>query len=58
MLFTDLKIGSQQKMELIRENFRAMIYYAFQRGLSRQECIDQRISIFGDGASSYVTVKR
>ena len=45
-------------MELIRENFPAMIYYDFRRGLSRQECIDQRISTFGDEASSYATVKR
>ena len=45
-------------MELIRENFRAMIYYDFRRGLSRQECIDQFISTFGDETSSYATVKR
>ena len=30
------------------ENFRAMIYYDFRRGLSKQECIDQLISTFGD----------
>ena len=40
-------------MELTRENFRAMIYYNFRRGLSR----DQLISIFGDKAPSYATVK-
>ena len=45
-------------MELTRENFRAMIYYDFRRGLSRQECIDQLISSFVDKASSYATVKR
>ena len=45
-------------MELIRENFPAMIYYDFRRGLSRQECIDQLISTFGDEAPSYATVKR
>ena len=44
-------------MELTRENFRAMIYYDFGRGLSRQECIDQLISIFGDEVPSYATVK-
>ena len=27
-------------MELTRENFRAMIYYDFRRGFSRQECIN------------------
>ena len=34
-----------------------MIYYEFRRGLSRQECIDQLISIFDDEAPSYATVK-
>ena len=45
-------------MELTRENLRAMIYYDFRRGLSRQECIDQLISTFIDEVLSYVTVKR
>ncbi|KYQ48359.1 Histone-lysine N-methyltransferase SETMAR [Trachymyrmex zeteki] len=45
-------------MELTRENFRAMIYYDFRRGLSRQECIDQFTSTFGDKAPSFATVKR
>ena len=45
-------------MELTRENFRAMIYYDFRRGLSRQECIDQLTSTFGDEAPSFATVKR
>ena len=45
-------------MELTSEYFRAMIYYDFGRRLSKQECIDQLISTFGDGASSYATVKR
>ena len=29
----------------------------FRRGLSRQECIDQLISTYGDEAPSYATVK-
>ena len=45
-------------MELTRENFRLMIYYDFRRGLSRQECIDQLVSTFGDEAPSYATMKR
>lgn len=45
-------------MELTRENFRAMIYYDFRRGLSRQECIDQLTFTFGDKAPSFATVKR
>ena len=35
-----------------------MIYYNFQRGLSRQECIHQLISTFGDKTPFYATVKR
>ena len=35
-----------------------MIYYDFRRELSRQECIDQLISIFVNEAPSYATVKR
>ena len=58
VVLSDLKIVSQQKMELTRENFCAMIYYDIQRGLSRPECIHQLISTFGDEAPSYVTVKR
>ena len=45
-------------MGLALENFRAMSYYDFRRGLLRQECIDQLISTFGDEAPSYATVKR
>lgn len=45
-------------MELTREHFRAMIFYDFRRGLSRQECIDQLSSTFGDEAPSFATVKR
>lgn len=45
-------------MELTREHFRAMIFYDFRRGLSRQECIDQLTSTFGDEAPSLATVKR
>ena len=44
-------------MELTRENFCAIIYYDFWRGLSRQECIDQLIFTFGDEAPSYAIVK-
>ena len=34
------------------------IFYDFRRGLSRQECIDQSTSTFGDAAPSLTTVKR
>jgi len=43
-------------MELIRENFRAMIYYNFWHGLSQQQCIDQLTSIFDDKALSKTTI--
>lgn len=45
-------------MDLSRENFRAMIYYDFRRGLTRQQCTDQLNSTFGDEAPSFATVKR
>jgi len=45
-------------MELSRKNVRAMIYYDFRRGLTRQQCIDQLNSTFGEEAPSFATVKR
>ncbi|GBP81853.1 hypothetical protein EVAR_59748_1 [Eumeta japonica] len=42
-------------MDLKSENFRAMIYYDFQRGLSQKQCIDQLTSTFGDIAPSNTT---
>lgn len=44
-------------MELTREHFRAIIFHNFRRGLSRQECIDELSSLYGDEAPSYSTVK-
>ena len=44
-------------MTFRREHFRAIIFYNFRRGLSRQECIDEFKSLFGDKAPSYSTVK-
>ncbi|KAL7739826.1 hypothetical protein ACLKA6_003268 [Drosophila palustris] len=44
-------------MELTREHFRAIIFHNFRRGLSRQECIDELKSLYGDQAPSYSTVK-
>ena len=52
------RLRDNNKMELTREHFRAMIFYDFRRGLSRQECIDQLTSTFGDEAPSFATVKR
>lgn len=43
-------------MDLTRENFRAMIYYDFRRGLTQKQCIDQLTSTFGDEAPSKTTV--
>ena len=45
-------------MELTRENFRAMIYYDFRRGLTQEQCINQLNSTFGDEAPSTPTVYR
>ena len=44
-------------MELTREHFRAIIFHNFRGGLSRQECIDELKSLYGDEAPSYSTVK-
>ena len=44
-------------MELIRKDFRAIIFHNFRRGLSRQECIDELKSLFGDKTPFYSTVK-
>jgi [histone H3]-lysine36 N-dimethyltransferase SETMAR len=44
-------------MELTREHFRAIIFHNFRRGLSRQQCIDELKSLYGDQAPSFSTVK-
>ena len=44
-------------MKLTRKHFRAIIFHSFWRGLSRQECIDELQSLFGNKAPSYSTVK-
>ena len=44
-------------MELTREHYLSIIFHKFRRGLSRQECIDELKSLYGDEASSYSTVK-
>lgn len=44
-------------MKLNREHFRTIIFYNFRRQLTRQECIDELISFYGDQASSYSTGK-
>ncbi|GBP31649.1 hypothetical protein EVAR_84095_1 [Eumeta japonica] len=43
-------------MDLTRENFRALIYYHFRRGLTQKQCINQLTSTFGDEASSKTIV--
>ncbi|CAK9796110.1 hypothetical protein ANTQUA_LOCUS621 [Anthophora quadrimaculata] len=43
-------------MELTHENFRAMIYYDFRRGLSQQQYINQFTSTFDDEAPSKTTI--
>ena len=59
VLFTvTLKIHFAQKMVLSREHFRAIIFVNFRRGLTQQQCIDERNSIFGDEAPSRTNVYR
>ena len=45
-------------MELIREHFRAMIFYDFKVGLSESQCVDRLQSAFRDSAPSRATVFR
>ena len=52
------KINLAQKMELNRENFRAIIFYNFRRGLTQQQCIDEFNSIFRDEAPLRTSVYR
>ena len=57
MLFTVTnKIHRARKMELNREHFRAIILYNFRRGLTQQQCIDELNLIFGNDASSRISV--
>ena len=44
-------------MELKREHFRARIFYNFQRGLPRQECIDELEFLYDDDVPSCSTMK-
>ncbi|CAH1987924.1 unnamed protein product [Acanthoscelides obtectus] len=45
-------------MELDREHFRAIIYYNFQRQLSKQECLAELLSVFGNKAPHQSTISR
>lgn len=45
-------------MELSHENFRAMIFYDFRCGLTRQGCVTKLQETFGDEAPSRATVYR
>ena len=45
-------------MEYNRENFRAIIFYNFRRGLTQQQCIDELKSVFDDKAPSKTRVYR
>ncbi|CAH2014018.1 unnamed protein product [Acanthoscelides obtectus] len=45
-------------MELNRENFRAIIYYNFQRQLLQQECLAELLSVFGNEAPHQSTTLR
>ncbi|CAH1997966.1 unnamed protein product [Acanthoscelides obtectus] len=46
------------KIELNRENFRAIIYYNFQTQLSQQECLAELLSVFGNEAPHQSTISR
>lgn len=46
------------KMELTRENFRAIIYHNFRRGLSPDECRNELVTIYEIEAPSQTTIYR
>ena len=58
VVYSNLRDSSRPKMELNREDFRAIIFYNFRRGLTQQQCIDELNSIFGDEAPSRTSVYR
>lgn len=43
-------------MEISHENFRAMIFYDFRKGLTQQHCFESLHSTFGNEAPSKATV--
>lgn len=43
-------------MKLNREHFRALIFYDYRKGLTKQQCANQLHSIFGDEAPSLRSV--
>ena len=45
-------------MEPERRNFRAIIYYDFNRGLAQEECLKQFVEAFSDAALSGATFVR
>ncbi|GFR21696.1 putative mariner transposase [Trichonephila clavata] len=44
-------------MELICEQFRAIVFQNFRGGLSRQDCFKELNSLYSDKTASYTTVK-
>ena len=48
-----LKIHLDQKIDLTREYFRAIILHNFQCELSRQDCIDTHNSVYGNVEAMY-----
>lgn len=47
-----------KKMEISKENYRAMILFCFKDGLPRQKCAEKLHQYFGEGAPSLSTVQR
>ena len=45
-------------MKLTPENFRKIIFYNFQRGLTQQRCLAKHVSVFGDEAPCKSSIKR
>ena len=43
-------------MDLLRHNFRAMIYYDFKKALNVDQCRESLVRVFGDSATSRATI--
>lgn len=50
--------GRLVKMKLTRENFRAIIFHNFRRGLSQEECLSELKSLYSSEAPSKTTIYR
>ncbi|GFV82407.1 histone-lysine N-methyltransferase SETMAR [Trichonephila clavipes] len=56
--FSDLQTVTEEKMQLTREHYRAMIFYNFKAELNQQEFVQRLQLAFGDESPCRATVFR